>query len=59
MKFLLRFGRRLAILLDCIPLIIGWLLTWQAQCLDHLYIARAITGVGIGAGVPIASMYLR
>jgi len=54
-----RFGRRLAILLDCIPLIVGWLLTWQAQCLDHLYIARAITGVGIGAGVPIASMYLR
>jgi len=54
-----RFGRRLAILLDCLPLTIGWLLTWQAQCLDHLYIARAITGVGIGAGVPIASMYLR
>jgi len=54
-----RFGRRLAILLDCLPLIVGWLLTWQAQCLEHLYIARAITGVGIGAGVPIASMYLR
>jgi len=54
-----RYGRRLAILLDCLPLIAGWLLTWQAQSLDHLYIARAITGVGIGAGVPIASMYLR
>ena len=57
--FFCRFGRRLAILLDCLPLIVGWLLTWQAQCLEHLYIARAITGVGIGAGVPIASMYLR
>jgi len=27
--------------------------------LNELYAARAITGVGIGAGVPIASMYLR
>jgi len=56
---LLRFGRRIAILLDCLPLTVGWLLTWQARSLEHLYIARTITGVGIGAGVPIASMYLR
>eukprot|EP00092_Neocalanus_flemingeri_P013767 GFUD01014847.1.p1 GENE.GFUD01014847.1~~GFUD01014847.1.p1 ORF type:complete len:578 (+),score=118.94 GFUD01014847.1:284-2017(+) len=54
-----RFGRRVAVLLDCLPLTVGWLLTWQAQTLDQLYAARAITGVGIGAGVPIASMYLR
>jgi len=46
-------------LLDCLPLTVGWLLTWQARTLDELYTARAITGVGIGAGVPIASMYLR
>ena len=56
---LLRFGRRVAILVDCIPLSVGWLLTWQARTLTHLYIARTITGVGIGAGVPIASIYLR
>ena len=41
------------------PLSLGWLLTWQARSLSHLYTARAITGVGIGAGVPIASIYLR
>jgi len=54
-----RFGRRIAVLLDCLPLAIGWILTWQAVTLEHLYIARAITGVGIGAGVPIVSMYVR
>jgi len=54
-----RFGRRMALLVDCLPLIIGWILTWRAQSLLHLYIARAITGIGIGAGVPITSMYLR
>ena len=37
----------------------GWLLIWGATSLNHLYIARAITGVGIGAGVPIASIYMR
>ena len=37
----------------------GWLLTWQATSLHHLFIARTITGLGIGAGVPIASIYLR
>ena len=37
----------------------GWLLIWGATSLHHLYIARAITGVGIGAGVPIASIYMR
>ena len=41
------------------PLSLGWLLTWQARSLSHLYIARTITGIGIGAGVPIASIYLR
>ena len=55
----LRWGRRAAILADCVPLSLGWLLTWQARSLSHLYIARTITGVGIGAGVPIASIYLR
>ena len=54
-----RFGRRAAILADCVPLSLGWLLTWQARSLSHLYTARAIAGVGIGAGVPIASIYLR
>jgi len=54
-----RFGRRVAVLLDCAPLTVGWLLTWQATNLEQLYVARAITGVGIGAGVPIASIYLR
>jgi len=54
-----KFGRRAAICLDCIPLIGGWLLIWGATSLHHLYIARAITGVGIGAGVPIASIYMR
>ena len=49
----------MAILLDCLPLIVGWILTWQAASLYHLYIARTITGLGIGAGVPIASIYLR
>ena len=49
----------MAILLDCLPLTVGWLLTWQAASLYHLYIARTITGLGIGAGVPIASIYLR
>ena len=42
-----------------IPQIGGWLLIWGATSLHHLYIARAITGVGIGAGVPIASIYMR
>lgn len=54
-----KFGRRAAICLDCIPLIGGWFLIWFATSLHHLYIARAITGVGIGAGVPIASIYMR
>merc|ERR550539_1675559 len=54
-----KFGRRAAICLDCIPLICGWFLIWFATSLHHLYIARAITGVGIGAGVPIASIYMR
>ena len=49
----------MAILLDCLPLTVGWLLTWQATSLHHLFIARTITGLGIGAGVPIASIYLR
>ena len=35
-----RFGRRLAILVDCIPLAVGWVLTWQSQTLAHLYAAR-------------------
>ena len=35
-----RFGRRMALLVDCLPLIIGWILTWRAQSLLHLYIAR-------------------
>ena len=43
-----RFGRRAAILADCVPLSLGWLLTWQARSLTHLYIARTITGIGIG-----------
>ena len=59
MFIIVRFGRRAAILVDCVPLTVGWLLTWQATSLQHLYIARTITGLGIGAGVPIASIYLR
>ena len=31
----------------------------QATTLTHLYLARCITGLGIGAGVPIASIYMR
>jgi len=54
-----RFGRRVAILLHCLPFVLGWLLTWQAQSLEHLYIAKVITGVGMGANVPIVSMYSR
>ena len=27
----LRFGRRVAILVDCLPLCVGWLLTWQVS----------------------------
>ena len=26
-----RFGRRVAILVDCLPLCVGWLLTWQVS----------------------------
>jgi len=39
--------------------VVGWLLIWQATTVSHLYVARAITGIGIGAGVPIASIYMR
>ena len=30
-----RFGRRVAILVDCLPLCVGWLLTWQVSCLGN------------------------
>ena len=42
-----------------LPQVVGWLLIWQATTVSHLYVARAITGIGIGAGVPIASIYMR
>ena len=36
-----RFGRRLAVVASCVPLVLGWLVTWQASQLGHLYIARS------------------
>ena len=36
-----RFGRRLAVVSSCAPLVLGWLVTWQASQLGHLYIARS------------------
>ena len=36
-----RFGRRLAVVASCAPLVLGWLVTWQASQLGHLYIARS------------------
>ena len=36
----LRFGRRLSLLISCVPVVVGWLITWQSLTLHHLYIAR-------------------
>ena len=36
-----RFGRRLAVVASCVPLVLGWVVTWQASQLGHLYIARS------------------
>ena len=42
-----RFGRRLAVVSSCAPLVLGWLVTWQASQLGHLYIARSEPGLSI------------
>ena len=54
-----RCGRRLAVILSCVPLILGWLVTLLASSLTHLYLARAVTGLGIGLITPITTLYLR
>lgn len=54
-----RWGRRMAVLVNCVPLVIGWLCTTFSQNLTHLYIARTVTGLSIGAMVPIHTIYLR
>ena len=42
-----RFGRRLAVVASCVPLVLGWVVTWQASQLGHLYIARSEPGLSI------------
>ena len=37
-----RFGRRVAILVDCLPLCVGWLLTWQVSCLGNILLVFCI-----------------
>ena len=54
-----RCGRRLAVILSCVPLILGWLVTLGSSSLSHLYLARAVTGLGIGLITPITTLYLR
>ena len=54
-----RLGRRVAVLLSCLPLALGWLLTLLASSLLHLYLARAVTGLGLGLITPVNTLYLR
>ena len=54
-----RCGRRLAVILSCVPLILGWLVTLLASSLTLLYLARAVTGLGIGLITPVTTLYLR
>ena len=42
-----RFGRRLAVVASCAPLVLGWVVTWQASQLGHLYIARSEPGLDV------------
>lgn len=53
-----RWGRRIAVCLDCLPLVVCWVLMQQSTSLAHLLIARTIFGLGTGANTPV-TIYLR
>jgi MFS transporter, SP family, solute carrier family 2 (facilitated glucose transporter), member 8 len=53
-----RRGRRVSLLLACLPFAVGWLLIYQTQAIWLLCFGRFLTGVGSGLVMVAAPMYV-
>ncbi|TRY70298.1 hypothetical protein TCAL_02455 [Tigriopus californicus] len=55
---MVRFGRRIAMLLNCLPLIGGWAIIILAYNVWMLFVGRFVTGYAMGSFAMIAPVYI-
>ncbi|KAF2883248.1 hypothetical protein ILUMI_22918 [Ignelater luminosus] len=53
-----KLGRKLSMLTLTVPFIVGWLLIIFANSVEMIYIGRFLTGMVIGAFLPLLSLYI-
>ena len=53
-----KLGRKLTIMLSCLPFSIGWLLITSADRYTQLYAGRAMTGIGAGMAAVATPLYI-
>ena len=53
-----KLGRKLTIILSCLPFSIGWLIITSADSYTQLYAGRAMTGIGAGMASVVTPLYI-
>ena len=53
-----KLGRKLTIMLSCLPFSVGWVLITSADSYIQLYGGRALTGVGVGLASVATPLYI-
>ena len=53
-----KLGRKLTIMLSCLPFSVGWLLITSADSYIQLYAGRALSGIGVGMASVATPLYI-